>query len=272
MRIGCNLHTHTVFSDGRNTAEEMVAAALERGFFTLGFSDHGVATYDSAGMSPEAERAYIAEIRRLKEKYAGQIEIVLGCEHDFSMPGYDLSPYDYVIESVHLLRVADGVYGSVDRSEATLEELCQSVYGGDMYALCGRYFDDVCRSIEETRADIVGHIGLAGKFNEGGRRFDFADPRYVRPALEALRCAAERNLLVEINTGAMARGYRTSPYPEPALLRPLRDFGGRILFSSDCHAADQVDFAFDQAVSLARAAGFREYWVWKDGGFAPRAL
>ena len=34
-----NLHTHTSFTDGADTAEAMVRAALERGFFSLGFSD-----------------------------------------------------------------------------------------------------------------------------------------------------------------------------------------------------------------------------------------
>ena len=31
-----NVHSHTTFSDGKNTAEEMVQAALSLGFHTLG--------------------------------------------------------------------------------------------------------------------------------------------------------------------------------------------------------------------------------------------
>ena len=35
-----NLHTHTVFSDGKNTPEEMVLGAVRAGCTSLGFSEH----------------------------------------------------------------------------------------------------------------------------------------------------------------------------------------------------------------------------------------
>ena len=63
--------------------------------------------------------------------------------------------------------------------------------------------------------------------------FDSSDPRYLNPAREAIRCAVERGRIVEINTGAMSRGYRSAPYPDAVLLRDLHDLGGRITISSD---------------------------------------
>ncbi len=36
-----NFHTHTVFCDGRNTPEEVVLSAIEKGFSAIGFSGHG---------------------------------------------------------------------------------------------------------------------------------------------------------------------------------------------------------------------------------------
>ena len=35
-----DLHMHTVFSDGKNTPEEMVQEAIRRGLDTVGISDH----------------------------------------------------------------------------------------------------------------------------------------------------------------------------------------------------------------------------------------
>lgn len=266
-----NVHTHTTFSDGRDTAEEMVRAALARGFVSLGFSDHGVTPHDTAAMSPEGEPRYISEIHRLQRQYGDRIEIVLGCEHDQSMPGWDLSAYSYVIESVHFLH-KNGEYIPIDHSAGVLCDAVNRLYGGDPYAMCGDYFDSVCRSIESGCGEIIGHIGLCGKFNENGEMFDFSDPRYESRALEALKLAAERGRMVEINTGAISRGYRTAPYPEPRLLKAMKGFGTRILISSDCHRAGDVDFGFDLAARLARDAGFRECWLWKDGAFRPDAL
>lgn len=264
-----NVHTHTNFSDGRDAAEQMVEAALERGFISLGFSDHGAAHYDSAAMSREAE--YRAEVRRLKEKYAGRIEIALGYEHDAAAQGSDLTPYEYLIESVHYLHKG-GVYAPIDSSAAKLQWAIDELYGGDPYAMCRDYFDSVNRSMVAVAADIVGHIGLVTKFNEGNAMFDAEDARYVLPAKETVALAAERGLLVEINTGAMSRGYRTEPYPSLDLLRHLRALGGRITITSDCHRAEWIDFAFDKAIALAQAAGFRSAWVWKNGGFREEAL
>ena len=133
--------------------------------------------------------------------------------------------------------------------------------------MCADYFESVCRSIMDTPGQIAGHIGLVSKFNEGNRMFDAGSPRYLRPAKEALRCAVERDLLVEVNTGAMSRGYRTEPYPGRALLEHLHDLGGRIILTTDCHRAEWVDCGLAQAAQLARECGFRESWIWKDGGF-----
>ncbi len=264
-----NVHTHTNFSDGRDSVEQMVQAALERGFVSLGFSDHGSLAIDAAAMRSEA--AYRDEVRRVRDRYAGQIEIALGYEHDSAAVGADLSHYDYIIESVHFL-VKDGVHAPIDSSAAILQRAIDEMYGGDPYAMCRDYFDSVCRSITETKADIVGHIGLVTKFNEHGEMFDAADARFMAPALETIALAAEKDMLVEINTGAMSRGYRTVPYPAPELLAQLRALGGRITITSDCHRAEWIDFAFDPAIALAQASGFREAWIWENGGFVAKAL
>ena len=271
MRVDSNVHTHTTYSDGANPPEDMIRAALARGFSSLGFSDHGWAPHDECAMSPRAEEEYRAEIRRLKRAYAGRIEIALGYEHDASMPDTDLTPYDYAIESVHFVKPA-GEYLSVDHTEAISRSIVQMHYGGDPYGLVRDYFDAVCASIEASPAQIIGHIGLVSKFNEGGRMFSMDDPRWLEPARQALRLAVEKDRLVEVNTGAMSRGYRSEPYPDRALLRALKQMGGRVILTSDCHRAEWIDFAFDEVLEMIRQAGFREIWVWKDGGFQSRGL
>lgn len=258
-----NIHTHTCFSDGRDTVEQMIQSALDRGFVSLGFSDHGAATYDEAAMRAEAD--YRAEVLRMREKYAGQIEIALGYEHDFHSFGADLSPYEYAIESVHFIRHGDELR-PIDASRQRLEGILNDWFAGDPFAMCRSYFDSVCQSIMSSPAQIVGHIGLISKFNEANAMFDAADPRYLNPARDAIRCAVERDRIVEINTGAMSRGYRSAPYPDAILLRDLHDLGGRITISSDAHRAEWIDFAFDQAISLAKSCAFRTAWIWKDGG------
>ena len=256
-----NVHTHTTFSDGRDSAEEMARAALKLGFHTLGFSDHGHADYDACSMPLAIEPRYRAEIRELRAQYAGQIEILLGYEHDWLSPA-DVSEYDYYIESVHYVRKGDALW-CVDWKREFLEDAARELYGGDMYALCRDYFRTVCDSIEGTHADILGHIELVMKFNEARDLFDDADPRYLGPALECAELAARSGRLIEINTGAVAKGYRTQPYPSAAMLRRIRECGGRVMLSSDCHNSDLLNCAFEESAALARSCGFKTAWEYR---------
>ena len=74
-KIKSNFHTHTLLCDGINMPEEMVIAAVDKGFDTLGFSGHCYTTYDeSYCMSRENTLKYKTEIARLQEKYRGQLE------------------------------------------------------------------------------------------------------------------------------------------------------------------------------------------------------
>ena len=143
-----NVHSHTTFSDGKNTAEEMVQAALGLGFHTLGFSEHGPADYDDAAMPAERMGDYRAEVLRLREKYAERIHILLGLEHDWLSPATP-DDLDYTIESVHYVQ-KDGQLWSVDWTREKLETAIRELYGGDPYALCRDYFRTVCASIEES--------------------------------------------------------------------------------------------------------------------------
>ena len=256
-----NIHSHTTFVDGRDTAEEMVRAALALGFHTLGFSEHGHADYDDCSMSLAQEPKYRAEIRRLKAKYADELYILLGYEHDWLSPA-DVSEYDYWIESVHYVS-SNGALFCVDNTRRMLTDASRDLYGGDMYALCRDYFRTVCQSIEGTNADILGHIELVMKFNEARDLFDDADPRYLGPALECAELAAHSGRLVEVNTGAIARGYRTQPYPGATMLRRIAECGGRIIFTSDCHNSDYLNCAFGEAAQLARVCGFKSAWEYR---------
>ena len=236
-------------------------AALALGFHTLGFSEHGHADYDDCSMSPEQEPEYRAEIRRLKAAYGDRIHILLGYEHDWLSPA-NVSEYEFYIESVHYVR-AGGTQFCVDHTREILLDAARQFYGGDVYALCRDYFRTVCESIEGTSADVLGHIELVMKFNEDRSLFDDSDPRYLRHALECAELAAHSGRLVEINTGAIARGYRTQPYPGSAMLKQLQESGGRVILTSDCHNSDYLNCAFERTVELARACGFRTAWEYQ---------
>lgn len=274
MSFPQNLHTHSSFSDGKHTPEEMVLGAVRAGCLSLGFSDHSpmppAADPDGWSMKTEMLPAYRAEILRLREAYAGKPEIFLGLEQDVDSPPPE-GAWDYLIGSVHGVW-SGGCYLPVDESADAFDRAIREHFGGDCLAFARAYYRREAEAAGQTGCDIVGHFDLITKFNEGGRRFDESDLRYRAAALEALEALMERDVIFEINTGAMSRGCRTAPYPAPFLLKAIRQKGGRICITSDSHSADAVVHAFPQAAALAEACGFREAWVLTKKGFRPSEL
>ena len=262
-------HNHTVFCDGKSTAEEMVKRAIELNFISLGFSGHGYAPYDPTGMPRKDEPKYREEIKRLQQVYDGQIEILLGIEHDSLMP-YDPFSYDYMIESVHNLYVNRYTYAVDWDAEHT--EIAVAAHGGDIYDYCKAYFDACAETYLQSPAQIAGHVDLVCKFNEKTPLFDESDPRYLGPAFDALDCALEKGMVIEVNTGAMARGYKSVPYPAPALLKRIKEKSGKVMVNSDCHDAKNLIFGYDVARELLLSCGFDSAVILRKHGFEEIAL
>lgn len=244
-----NLHTHTCFCDGKDTPDELVQAAILLGFRTIGFSGHEYAPHDlDACMAKDDVPKYRAAVLAAREKYAGQIDVRLGIERDYygESDGYD---YDYVIGSVHYVKAGD-VLVPVDNTPEQMEQGVRDCFGGDFKAYVAAYYDCVADVVDRTGADIVGHFDLVTKFNEGNRYFDEHAAWYKKLALHALarvsqlRTPSGARPLIEINTGAMAKGYRTRPYPDAFIREEVERLGLPMLLSSDCHDKRKLDYGF----------------------------
>lgn len=243
-----DFHVHTVFSDGKNTPEEMVLAALEQGMTAIGFSDHSYTFFDESYCIPKGKiEPYKAEIHSLKEKYHGKIDIFCGIEQDI----YSAEPtegYDYTIGSVHYLKVGDA-YIPVDETPEILQDAAETYFGGDLYALIELYFAEVSQVVEKTGADIIGHFDLIRKFNRGQKLFSESHPRYLAAAQAAADHLLQTGKPFEINTGAISRGCQDEAYPSDAMLAYLRERGAKFLPSSDSHSASTLCFGFEKIPS-----------------------
>ena len=249
-------HVHTSFCDGKNTPEEMVLAAIKMGMTAIGFSGHSPLRQcgEDWCMTPEGAAEYRGEIARLKKAYAGKIRVLCGVEQDF----YSETPtagYDYVIGSVHVLQFGDE-WISVDNTAQEQLDAVERFCGGDFYAFCEAYYRTVAAVAEKTDCDIIGHFDLVSKFNEGGRLFDERHPRYIAAWQEAADALLRSGKPFEINTGAIARGYRSSPYPAREIRTYLSERGGCFLPSGDAHSAEGLCFGFENLPSGLKTIDF----------------
>ena len=210
-----DLHMHTTYCDGKDSAEAMVLSAIENGLTFAGFSGHSFTPHDQCYcMTREGTERYIEEIRALKRKYADKITLLLGIERD-RYADIDPGPYDYLIGSVHYIFSEEGrkkrekvlarhsggaAQGAPDNeiaaSDAELEALIKledwspvddcpedlqhfaEHYDGIM-DVAEMYYETVGGIVSATDCDIIGHFDLITKFNEPVEIYDSSDERYI---------------------------------------------------------------------------------------------
>jgi histidinol-phosphatase (PHP family) len=283
-----DLHMHTDYCDGNDSAEDMVLAAIALGLDTVGISGHSYTPHDTEYcMSREDTERYIADIRMLRDKYAGRIKVLLGIERDYYAE-MDNEPFDYVIGSLHYMFIGD-VWRDVDDEPYSVAAFADRYFGGDMLSVAELYYRTVADIVRVTDCDIIGHIDLITKFNERFRLdaegavidtrsdtvpevsaplIDTASPRYeaawkkavdrifedTKKRYESGRANRLEELgllragdkpVFEINTGAISRGYRKTPYPAPDQIEYIRSKGGLFIMSSDSHSTGAIGFGFE---------------------------
>ncbi len=267
-----NLHTHTTYCDGKDTPREMVEAALQMGFNSIGFSGHSYMHYSpSHSMSLEGTEEYIREIRALKEEYADRIKIYCGIEFDMYSMQVNLKDYEYAIGSVHYL-LMDGKYVGFDRSQSEVEQVIHTYFQDDGMAYAEKYYETLATLPEYGDFDILGHFDLISKHCENIKFYDEQSPRYRNAAVQAMEALSGKIPYFEVNTVAIARGYRKTPYPSIPLIKELKRLGFEPVITSDCHDASYLSCEFEQAEKILKECGFRYRFVLTDEGFCPVKL
>lgn len=266
-----NLHTHTCYCDGKNTPEEVIRAAREQGFDSIGFSGHSFTAYaQQFCMQPDQTIAYKEHIRRLQAELSEEFPIFCGLEFDM-YSDTPLEGYDYVIGSVHYLK-KDGQIWGFDRSQQEVADMIDQAFGGDGMAFAKCYYETLAQLPEYGTFDILGHPDILCKHSENVAFFDEESKTYRHAVSEALEALRGKIPLFEVNTGAISRGYRTTPYPSPYLLDEFKRLGFGAVVTSDCHDCRYLDHSFTQAYALLKEHGFREIYSLTKNGFVAQPL
>lgn len=278
----CNFHTHTQFCDGKNTAEEMVLSAIEKGFDVLGFSSHCLHPLNPEFYKPfdkiwhipaENIKDYTEEVHRLKEKYADKIKIYLGFEADYfesdiygtaipSKSNYQVFSPDYLIGAVHFINTDKGFF-TVDHKPEIVKENLIRFYSKPNGEIDGRaavcdYFLAEREMLKKGDFDIIAHCDLI-KLRNGPLNFFNPEESWYKEELKATaKEIARAGVITEINTGAIGRGIMDDTYPSQYLLELLFELGVPVCINSDAHTTAMLDGAFDRAAAQAKKTGYTE--------------
>ena len=263
-----NLHTHSIFSDGKNTPEEIIERAIELNFNSIGFSEHSKMNFPVTGApTDEAVINGKNEVYRLREKYKGVITVYHGTEQDLYST-QDLSDFDYVIGSCHCMPLNGEIIEFDDGKDAVKRSIDRHFNGNGLdFAYC--YYQNFERLSTLSRIDIVGHADLVSKHSETSNFFDVNSTKYQQFALNSIRKVFERCQVFEVNTGAVARGYKNGFYPAPFIMEELKRLGAKMVISSDCHNKDFLNCKFNEALKYILSFGFDSAYIFDGEKFIP---
>lgn len=102
-----DMHMHTNATDGLNTLEEMIEAAIAKGYQYIAITDHSKRVSMANGLNAERLLDQWKTIDKLRKKYNGKIQILKGLECDIleqggmDLPDDVLEQGDWIIASVH---------------------------------------------------------------------------------------------------------------------------------------------------------------------------
>ncbi len=245
-------HIHTpLCKHATGTPADYRAAARSVRMGELCFTDHAPdpSGYDlKHRMTILQFPSYVLMVRSIQD--GGSPRVLLGIEADY-YPGAEPflrdwlphQPFDVVLGSVHYIN--DWGFDNPD-----------NLYVWDSVDVKGvwRQYFSLVRSLVELRLfDVITHFDLPKKFGHRIRDTDLKE--MVQPLLDRI---AKAGMAIEINTSGWRRKVAEA-YPSPLILNLMRERGIPITFGSDAHAPEDVGYAFDKAVALAREAGYGHF-------------
>ena len=183
-------------------------------------------------------------------------------ELDYYSTPVDRNEYDYILASVHYI-IKDGFCHAIDHSPQQQKDCIEKAFGGDVIAMAECYYTMVCEHVKKWNPTFVGHFDLITKFS----LIPEDDKRYQEIAREALKEVIKTCPYIEMNTGAISRGWRTAPYPGAYLLDTLKDAGGQVLLNADSHHIDNLTTFFDESVEMLKNAGFNHICMFNGKAF-----
>ena len=110
------------------------------------------------------------------------------------------------------------------------------------------------------------------KNNEIGKFIDTTSKEYLNLGFEAIHALKGKINLFEVNTGAISRGYRSSPYPQTEFLKEFNRLGFGVVITSDCHDKNYIDCFYDEAIEILSEAGFKSKFILTEKSFEETVL
>ena len=260
MRQNFSYHTHTFYSDGAKSPEEMILKAIDLGLDSIGISDHAPIKEDPThwNMKEEDLLQYFVDLKVLKEKYKDKIDVLLGLEIDYipniisAQSDYlQAKLFDYHIGSVHFVgNLDDGTLWDFEGTKTQIAKGLSEIFDNDVKKMVQQYYLLIREMIEISKPNIVGHLDRIKIINRIYDYFDEQADWYQYEIEETLNLIAAKGCIMEINTKGMYRKGDKEPYPSLWIIEKAKSKKIPMHIAADAHHPKYLIERFDDIFRL----------------------
>ncbi|MFH1284004.1 MAG: DNA polymerase/3'-5' exonuclease PolX [Candidatus Peregrinibacteria bacterium] len=209
-----DLHTHSIYSDGKYTIEEMAHGFMDKGYEYFAIADHSSVMGVTGGMGKKDIKKQWREVDALNKKFKGKIRILKASEVDILKDG-SLDFEDDVLKELDLVIIAAHLYHRLSEKEQTKRLIA---------------------AIENPYSTILAHP--TGRLINRRPSMEFD----VNKVIDA--CVAN-NVVIEINSNPLRLDLLDR------YVKIAKDRGAKFSIATDAHTIDQQSF-MEYGIGVAR--------------------
>lgn len=263
-------HSGQFCNHASDSLEEIIQRYMDEKFTWIGITEHTPAINDAllypdekaAGLTPalllERFGSYMAECRRLQEKYQSQITIYAAMEIE-TYSGYaQFVPYlidrfrpDYIVGSVHFVNDIGFDYSRefYDRAAA---------HAGGVNSLYCAYFDLQYEMMTRLKPSVVGHFDLI-RLYDAEYKTRLLQPDIIGRIRRNLQRIRDLNLIMDFNLRSLLKG-GDEPYISRSILEMAQKMGIAVVPGDDSHGLSSIGVNMAEAVATLDKLGFDTRW------------
>lgn len=263
-------HSGQFCNHATDSLEEIIQLYIAKKFPWVGITEHTPAISEEL-LYPDQRKAeltpefllnrfanYMAECRRLQEKYRADIRIFSAMEIE-TYSGYkEFIPAlikrfqpDYIVGSVHFVNDMGFDY-SQEQYDATV-----AAVGGIEQLYC-RYFDLQYEMIEFLKPSVVGHFDLIRIFDPEYKE-RIHHPEIMKRIRRNLALIRKLDLIMDFNLRSLLKG-AGEPYITREILKLALEEGIAVVPGDDSHGLNNVGLNMEKGIAILEELGFSTNW------------
>jgi histidinol-phosphatase (PHP family) len=222
--------------------------------------------------------SYLSDIKQLKNQYDEKLKIYVGLEVEYvkNLCGYNQYKdigLDFSIGGVHFLGLMeDGTPWNFDSGKEWFKKGLCELFNDDIKKLVSFYYSQIQEMISNEKTDIVAHLDLIKKYNEGNAFFNENEKWYRDIAFGTLDLIAKSGSILEVNTRGVLKKLNTEFYPSDFILRRSLELNIPVCLSSDAHQARHVMALLPEACELLKNIGYKEIFMLDKNVWVPVSI